>query len=97
MTAYKKTEYNLIGFRKSTRKGKMYDAILTNKKTGKKVHIPFGSAQYQNYGDKTGLNLYPHLIHNDEKRRKLYRKRHKGFLKPGYYSPAFFSFNFLWK
>ena len=36
------------------------------------------------------------MIHNDEERRKNYRKRHQIYLKEGYYSLGFFSFNYLW-
>ena len=95
MTYYKKTEYNLLGFEKSRRRGKQYAAILENKKTKRKVRVNFGSMM-ENYRDKTGLNLYPHLIHGDKNRRRLYRARHKVYLKDGYYSPSFFSWYFLW-
>ena len=88
--------YDLIGFRKSKRKGKMYDAILLNKETGRHKHIPFSSSDYENYTDLTGLDLYPELIHGDEERRRRYILRHKSFLKKGYYSPSFFSFYYLW-
>jgi len=90
-------EYGLLGFRKSTRKGKQYDAILYNKKNNKKVvFVPFGSTTNSNFRDITGLNLYPHLINNDPKKRKAFRARMSTFLKKGFYSPAFFSLKFLW-
>ncbi len=95
MTYYSKTDYNLKGFRKSNIKGKMYDAILENKETKRLKHIPFGSMM-QNYQDKTGLNMYPHLIHGDKARRKNYRARASGKVKEGYYSPSFFSYYYLW-
>ena len=95
MTYYKKSEYRLLGFEKSKRKGKQYVAILENRKSKRKVRINFGSMM-ENYHDKTGLNLYPHLIHNDKHRRKLYRARHKVYLKDGYYSSGWFSYYFLW-
>ena len=96
MTYYKKTEYKLLGFEKSTRKNKMYSAILENKKTKRKIRVHFGHNTMENYQDKTGLNLYPHLIHGDKERRRLYRARHKVYLKDGYYSSGFFSYNYLW-
>ena len=46
---------------------KKYNAVLQHKKTKKLKKIPFGDVRYQNYRDKTGLNKYPHLIHNDIK------------------------------
>jgi len=93
---YLKSEYNLQGFRKSTRKGKMYDALLINKDTGKIIKVPFGDSTMGNYQDKTGLNLYPQLIHGDKKRRSAFQSRFKHFLKDGYYSPGDFSFRILW-
>ena len=96
MTYYSKKDYKLLGYEKATRKGKMYNGVLQNKKTGKLVRVPFGSTEYENYQDKTGLNLYPHLIHGDKKRRRLYRSRHKKDLKAGYYSAGWFSQFILW-
>jgi len=96
MTYYKKSEYKLIGFEKSNRKNAMYNGVLERKTDKKIVRVPFGSTEYQNYHDLTGLNLYPHLIHGDDKRRRLYKIRHQKDLKSGYYSAGFFSLNFLW-
>jgi len=91
------SKWDLSGFKKSKTRGKMYDAILKNKLArNKTVRLPFGSIFYENYWDKTGLNLYPHLIHGDKKRRKSYKARHKVYLKDGYYSPGWLSYNFLW-
>ena len=96
MTYYSKKDYKLLGYRKSTRKSKKYDGILENKKTKKLKYVPFGAYGYENYHDLTGLNLYPHLLHGDKKRRKLYRTRHKIDLKAGYYSPGYFSYYITW-
>jgi hypothetical protein len=96
MVYYKKTDYRLVGYDRSKRKGKMYDALLERKKDKKIIRVPFGDAKMENYRDLTGLNLYPHLIHGNEKRRKLFRARHKGYLKEGYYSPSYFSYFILW-
>jgi len=93
---YKKTDYKLLGYEKSFKKNKMYNALLQNHKTGKIVRVPFGSTLYKNFKDTTGLNNYPHLIHGDEERRKRFRKRMKGYLRSGYYNPAWFSYHILW-
>lgn len=89
-------KYDFINFEKSHRKNKMYNAILENKKTKRIVKVPFGDDKMQNFRDITGLNLYPHLIHGDTKRRKAFRARHKGYLKKGFFSPSLFSYYFLW-
>ena len=69
MTYYSKKEYKLLGYRKSKTTHKKYDAILENRKTKKLKYVPFGDNRYENYHDLTGLNLYPHLLHGDKKRR----------------------------
>ncbi len=40
--------------------------------------IHFGDTRYQQYQDSTGLGLYSHLDHNDERRRAMYFLRHSG-------------------
>ena len=96
MTYYKKTDYKLVGFEKALRKNKMYNGVLERKTDKKIVRVPFGDNRYQNYHDLTGLNLYPHLIHGDDKRRRLYKIRHQKDIKDGYYSAGYFSYFFLW-
>lgn len=96
MTYYSKREYKLLGYEKATRANKMYNGVLQNKKTGQLVRVPFGDNKMENYQDKTGLNLYPELIHNDKERRKRFRARSKGYLRDGYYSPSWFSYYILW-
>jgi hypothetical protein len=96
MSYFAKSEYKLLGYRKSKRSKKKYDAILKNKITKRLKHIPFGDNRFQNYHDKTGLNAYPNLIHGDENRRKSYRLRHAKDIKEGYYSAGYFSMNMLW-
>ena len=93
---YSKRQYKLIGFEKSKRKNKKYNAIIENKQTNKQIRIPFGSIFHENYHDKTGLNLYPNLLHHDKDRRKRYQARAKNKLKPGYYSASWFAFSYLW-
>ena len=96
MTYYSMNEYQLTGFRRSKTKGKMYDAVLKSKRNSREIRVPFGDSTMENFHDKTGLNLFPHLIHGDEKRRKAFQARHKGFLKDNYYSPSYFSYYYLW-
>ena len=96
MVYYSKKEYKLIGYEKSERKGKMYNAILYNINTDRYIRVPFGSDTHENYSDNTGLNLYPHLIHGDKQRAINYRARAKGKLKEGYYSPSSLAFYKLW-
>jgi hypothetical protein len=96
MVCYDKRDYKLIGFEKSSAKDKMYAAVLENKSTGRERLVNFGSKSYENYRDRTGLNLYPHLIHGDSKRRASYRARHKIHVHDGCYSPAYFSYHYLW-
>ncbi len=93
---YLKKDYNLLGYRKSKTKYKKYDAKIQNKRTGKIVYVPFGDKRYENYHDKTGLNLYPHLLHGDSKRRKAYRSRHKHNVREDSYSPSWFSYYITW-
>jgi hypothetical protein len=95
-----KKEYGLIGFEKSNRKNKKYNAILIkldkSKDTKQKKIIPFGDLRYQQYKDSTYLNLYSHLNHNDENRRRLYILRHKKDIKNGFWSAGYFSMFYLW-
>ena len=96
MVYYKKSEYKLLGYEKATRKGKKYNGILERKSDKRIFRVPFGSIEYENYHDLTGLNLYSKLLHGDKKRRKLYRTRHQKDLKANYYSPGYFSYHILW-
>ena len=96
MPYYETRLYAMEGFEKSDRAGKMYYAKLRNKKTGRINKVHFGDNSMGNFKDSTGLNAYPRLIHGDTKRRKAFRARMKGFLKPGFYSPSYFSYYFLW-
>lgn len=84
-------------FQKSKRKNKKYDVYNEN---GEYI-TSFGDKRFQHFKDKIGM--YSHLNHNDEKRRKAYRKRHAGVkLKDGSraidkkLSPAWFSYKLLW-
>jgi hypothetical protein len=87
--------FKLVGFRKSKTKNKKYEAMLENKKTEKIKFIPFGDKRYEQYQDKTGLDVYSHKNHNDKKRRELYRKRHEGEDK-NKFSSGYFAMKYLW-
>ena len=70
-----------IIIKKSTTKGKKYDAIIDNKKT-----IHFGATGYSDY-----------TIHKDEDRKNRYLKRHQArenFNNPS--TAAFYATNILW-
>ena len=70
MPYYSKKDYKIFGYQRSKTKNKMYDALLLKKGSDKLIRVPFGDNSMGNYQDKTGLNLYPKLIHDDKKRRK---------------------------
>lgn len=89
-------QYMFERFERSNNLNKKYDAILKNKQNNKHVRVPFGDKKYEQYEDKTGLGLYNNLNHLDNKRRIAFRKRHGYFLKPGFFSPGYFSYYFLW-
>lgn len=91
-----------ITFMKSKIKGKKYTALL---KDGSKVH--FGSSDHEHFKDTVpkslGGGVWSHKNHNDKGRRRSYRNRHgKIKTKSGKlayrvkFSPAWFSYNFLW-
>jgi hypothetical protein len=94
MVYYSNRTHKLLGYRRSSKNGKKYDAILERRKDKKIIYVPFGASAYSNYQDKTGLNLYK--THGNEKRRTSYRARHKKDLKSGFYSAGFFSYYILW-
>jgi uncharacterized protein (DUF927 family) len=96
MVYYQMKLYKIVKFRKSTRKNKKYDVIIENISNKKQISVSFGDNRYKNYHDKTGLNMYPNLIHGDKKKRRLYKLRHKTYIRPGYFSPGYFSFYYLW-
>ena len=95
MVYYSMRQYKLIGYEKAKSKNKMYNALIQDKQ-GKVIKIPFGDNRYENFSDNTGLNIYPRLIHNDTKRKRLYKARHSGYIRKGYYSPGWFSMTQLW-
>ena len=85
--------YKLLGFEKGTG-NKKYNALLQDKKTKQIKKIGFGDIRYQQYKDNV-LGLYSHLDHNDNKRRALYRARHKHD-KLNEYSAGWLAYTYLW-
>jgi len=96
MPTYLVDDYDLVKFRRSQTKNKKYDAIIQNKRNDKKFVIPFGDVRYSQYNDSTGLGLYTEKNHNDKARRALYHARHSVFYDPKFYTPAYFSWKYLW-
>ena len=95
--SYPKSEYKLIGFEKAKAKGKKYSAIIQNRQTKKQKRMNFGALGYEHYKDKTPLKLYSNLDHNDKNRRDSYQARHNTHrIDESEYSPAYFSFKYLW-
>jgi hypothetical protein len=82
-----------LRFEKSLNPKKKYDAILEINDS-KYKRVSFGSRNYQQFKDSTGLNLYSHLNHLDEKRRRNYYLRHK--INYPFPSADYFSKRFLW-
>jgi len=87
-------DWYLVGFEKG-KGNKKYNAILESNRGNKKRRVPFGDKHYQHYRDTTGLGLWSHLDHNDTKRRRQYRERHRND-NLDCYSPGFFSWCYLW-
>lgn len=87
-------EYKLLRFEVSDVKHKKYNAVLEHK-TGRIKRIPFGDLRYEHFRDSTGLNVYSHLDHGDEKRRENYHKRHAN-TKDNLYSSSYFASKYLW-
>lgn len=96
MSYFSMENYKFIKFEKASAKDKKYSAIIKNINTGRTKRINFGDKNYQHYFDRTPLKLYSHLNHKDAKRRKNYKSRHTGFIKKGFYSPSYFSMEYLW-
>lgn len=85
---------------------KKYKVIIPQR-GGKTKTVQFGDRRYEHFRDSVprsmGGGQWSDLNHNDAKRRKNYRARHAGaHNKDGKrsidvrYSPAWFSYHFLW-
>lgn len=81
-----------IVFSKSKRKGKKYKVVFTL--DGIRYSLDFGSSDYQQYKDRTGLGLYSHLDHKDKERRRRYYQRHGTTNNP--LSARYWANRYLW-
>lgn len=89
-------DYKFIKFEKSKVKNKKYTAYIKNKSNDKIYKINFGDSRYEHYKDNTGSGFWSSKDHNDKERRKRYRARHLTYLNKNEYSPAYFSWFYLW-
>jgi len=96
MTYYPKKYWKIKAFHKSWTAHKKYAVILAHKYNGNTRTLHFGDKRYQHYRDSTPLKLYKKLDHLDKTRRERYIKRHKKFIKKGYFSPGQMSMDYLW-
>jgi hypothetical protein len=88
--------------------GKKYTAIIQDKQTKKIRKLHFGASDYEQFKDRTPLQLYAHKNHNTRKRMQNYFNRHSGTKKrgqaialekkrsKGYYTPKILSHLYLW-
>lgn len=93
---YPMKDYRFVRNEKATQKNKKYQAILVSERTQREIRVPYGDSRYEQYRDSTGLDAWSHRNHLDKARRKKYKDRHQGFIKPGHYSPGYFSMKYLW-
>lgn len=103
-----KMKERIVRFNKSTKKGKKYEAIVKNIKTGTTRKLHFGAIDYQQYKDRTPLKLYSNKNHGTRKRMQNYFNRHSGTKNrrdaielekqksQGYYNPKILSHEYLW-
>ena len=70
----------IIKFEKGP-KYKKYTAYIKNNKTKKIRKIHFGDKRYQQYKDRTKLQLYKNKNHGTRKRMQNYYSRHSGTKK----------------
>lgn len=87
---------------------KKYTAYIKNKQTKKIRKLHFGDKNYQQYKDRTPLQLYKSQNHNTRKRMENYFLRHSGTRNKtlaikkekaksdGYYTPKLLSHIYLW-
>ena len=87
--------YKFVEFKKSSKPEKKYMAILKNTKTNRTKTVHFGSSKHLQFADITGLGLWSHKDHKDEKRKKSFHSRMAKW-KDKKFSPAYFSSKFLW-
>lgn len=90
-------EYKIVGkFKQSTRKNKKYMISIIHNTSKKKHTIHFGDSRYGQFRDSTCAGIYTHLDTHDNKRKLAYRARHAKTFNKSNFSPAFFSWIYLW-
>ena len=67
----------IVNFERGKQK-KKYMVHLKDKKTKKVRTLSFGHKDYQQFKDRTKLQLYKHLNHGERKRMRNYYSRHSG-------------------
>jgi len=92
---YPMADYTFVRFEPTQRLNKKYNAVIQNRQTGRTVKIPFGDSRYEQFKDSTGLGLWSHKDHGDYTRRQAYQERN-GKINRGDFSPAYFSWRYLW-
>ena len=87
---------------------KKYTAHIQHKKTKKRRILHFGDRRYQQYKDRTDLQLYKNKNHSTRKRMQNYYSRHSGTKSRkaaidkevkesgGLYTPKILSHKYLW-
>lgn len=95
-TYYPMSIYTILGNEVSHLPYKKYNLVLQRKGTNTIIRVPYGDSQYPQYRDTTGIGKYTHRDHLDKNRQIRYLKRHRVFLKRGYYSPGWASLRYLW-
>ncbi len=87
---------------------KKYTAYVKNKTTHKVRKIHFGDQRYQQYKDRTPLQLYKSKNHGSRKRMQNYYSRHSGIKyrqkaiekekikSKGFYNAKILSHEYLW-
>jgi hypothetical protein len=98
----------IISFDKSPIHGKKYRATIKNIDSGKLRTIDFGASDYEQYKDRTPLQLYANKNHGSRKRMRNYFNRHSGTpirenaiekekqKSNGYYNAKILSHEYLW-
>jgi hypothetical protein len=98
----------IINFEKSPIDGKKYRAFIKDYETGTIRTIDFGASDYQQFKDRTHLQLYASKNHGDRKRMRNYFNRHSGTpirhdaiekekkKSNGYYNAKILSHEYLW-
>ena len=97
----------IIKFERGKQK-KKYMVYLKHKQTKKIRTLSFGHKDYQQFKDRTKLQLYKHLNHGERKRMRNYFNRHSGTpirakaiekerkKSKGYYNAKILSHEYLW-